>query len=148
MTIKVERYMTKNPYSVECTATLNEAVETMKDCGIRHLPVLDDGFLCGLLSDRDLREAHALPESEKLRVSDVMKREVYAVSCDRDLKDVVVEMADRRIGSAVILDRRGDVSGIFTTIDALNLLSAFLDQDEESLGVEDQDDWADGNLSF
>ena len=121
--------MTPFPHSIDLDATLAEARLMMDGHGFRHLPVTSHGRLCGVLSDRDLRVA-AGPGPERdvnapLRVRDVYHDEVYAVEADTPLDLVASEMAERHIGSAMVL-RGGKLVGVFTSTDACRALARVL----------------------
>ena len=58
----VGSYMIKSPYVASSDSSLQEALELLVECAIRHLPIVDDGRLIGLISERDLRAALALPK--------------------------------------------------------------------------------------
>ena len=117
----------------ETDATVKEAAHLMHERRIRHLPVTGPGRgLIGILTDRDIRQA--LPSRAtslsvreinhlltKLTVEEVMTPDPYAPSPDTPLADVVRTMTERRIGSAVIVDK-GRVVGVFTTTDAMRAL--------------------------
>ena len=92
--------------------------------GIRHLPVLAGGKLVGMLSQRDLHfiESLANVDPEKVPVSDAMSTDTYAVGPRTSLRRVAAEMADRRYGSVVIVDKER-VIGILTTVDGMRLLA-------------------------
>jgi acetoin utilization protein AcuB len=47
--------MTANPDTITPDATLRHIIEIMKSEGCRHLPVLQDGALVGIVTDRDVR---------------------------------------------------------------------------------------------
>jgi len=51
---KLEQIMTKDPSILSPSATAGEALELMRVRSIRHLPVVDDGRVVGMLSIRDL----------------------------------------------------------------------------------------------
>jgi predicted transcriptional regulator len=51
-----------------------------------------------------------------------MTRNPYSIPENEDIKNVLREMNSRKIGSAIITDDGGNISGIFTTLDAINLL--------------------------
>lgn len=58
--------MTANPVTIDRGATLGVARRTMQLHGIRHLPVLDDGRLVGIVSLGDLAAAGTPEAGEAL----------------------------------------------------------------------------------
>lgn len=50
----VAEWMTKEPVSIHANATENEALELMREKNIRHLPVVEEGKLLGVVSIRDV----------------------------------------------------------------------------------------------
>lgn len=120
----VAQHMTVSPLAIGSDRTLADAHRLMRDHGIRHLPVVDAGALVGVVSQRDLYLAETLkgvdPATDTVR--EAMTAEPYAVPPDAPLDEVAAVMADRRLGSALVVDR-GSVIGIFTTVDALRALS-------------------------
>jgi acetoin utilization protein AcuB len=117
----VRSLMTPHPYTIGKDQPIAEARRRMRDHHVRHLPVLDGARLVGLLSDRDLRLADSLAEDRSLRVADVMLPEPFTVQAGDSVTEAVAAMAQRKIGSCVVLDGTS-VAGIFTTVDALHLL--------------------------
>lgn len=124
---KVQKYMTTSPHTVRPDLTLSEAAEVMRTHNIRHLPVLHANALVGLLSIRDIHLIETLKDVDpsKVKVEDAMTQEVYVVSPDSPLDEVVDEMAAKKYGSAIV-EQNGKVVGIFTVIDALQALSELL----------------------
>ncbi len=121
-------HMVRSPYVADPEMSPKEALDIMKELDFRHLPVVSEGRLKGIVSERDLREATQLSQADQLRLEDVMKTDVYCVQKDTPLKRVILEMTDRKLGSVIVLNTRKEVVGIFTTIDALRILSEFLDE--------------------
>lgn len=123
----VERFMSPAPVTIAPERTLAEAHRVMRERAIRHLPVVDGGRLVGLLSQRDLYLLETLssvdPAAET--VGEAMSADPYFVTPDAPLAAVAEAMAERRIGSAVVVER-GAVVGLFTTVDALRALAAVL----------------------
>jgi acetoin utilization protein AcuB len=126
-TSTIESYMTSSPQSIGYDQTLRQAHDLMREHQIRHLPVLQGGKLVGILSQRDLALIESLGdvEPDEVMVEEAMTREVFSVAPDAPLEDVALEMADRKLGSAVVV-RGNEVVGVFTTVDALRALSELL----------------------
>ena len=96
----------------------------MQEHGIRHLPVLDEGKLVGLLSDRDLARLEGFPmvDFNLVSVPDAMSEQPFVVSPGTAALEVVRTMRDQRYGSAIVTEA-GKVVGVFTTTDALRALA-------------------------
>lgn len=58
-----------------------------------------------------------------MTIADVMSREVLAVRTERSLSGAAREMADRRVGSALVVDARGSLVGILTERDVLHAVA-------------------------
>lgn len=119
--------MTRQPWTIERSATLTAAHQLMRRHAIRHLPVMDAGKLVGLVSERDLHLIETLPDSDpdEVTVDDAMTETVYVAAPTDAVAEVVERMAADKLGSAVVMqDQR--VEGIFTSIDALQVLSHVL----------------------
>jgi acetoin utilization protein AcuB len=121
----VEQHMTVSPVVIGIGDTLADAHRVMRERGIRHLPVLDAGRLVGVVSQRDLYLAESLssvdPATDTVR--EAMSGDPYAVPPGAPLEEVAATMAERRLGSAIVVDR-GAVIGVFTTVDALRALAS------------------------
>jgi acetoin utilization protein AcuB len=106
---------------------MSVAHRLMREQHIRHLPVLHQGKLVGVVTDRDLRLVETLRDVDPTQVvvSEAMTPEPYVVSPDTQLDEVVSMMAAKKFGSAVISDN-GKVVGIFTTVDACSALAELL----------------------
>ena len=123
----ISRYMTRQPWTIERSATLTAAHELMRCHAIRHLPVMDAGKLVGIVSERDLHLIETLPDADpdEVTVEEAMTETVYVARPTDEVAEVVDRMAAQKLGSVVVMqDRR--VEGIFTSIDALFVLSNVL----------------------
>lgn len=119
----VKYWMSPALHSIGKDQPLAVAHKLMDEHGIRHLPVLEDGKIVGLLSQRDLYylETVAGVDPEQERVEEGMSQDVYCVAPEAPLHEVVAEMMTHKYGCAVVIQSTKAV-GIFTTTDALRLL--------------------------
>jgi len=124
---RIRKYMTTDVQTIGDEQPMSVAHRVMRDERIRHLPVLHRGKLVGVVTDRDLRLVETLRDVDptKVTVSEAMTSDVYTVSPDSALDEVVSAMATSKYGSAIVVDH-GHVVGIFTTVDACNALSDLL----------------------
>jgi len=118
-------YMTPGPHTIGREQSLVAAKQMMHKIHARHLPVLHGGKLVGVLSDRELSTIETLPGSKQLTVEDAMVPDVYITSENASLATVAREMAQQKIGSAIVL-RDEHVVGVFTAIDGLRALAEAL----------------------
>jgi acetoin utilization protein AcuB len=123
----IQKYMTTSPHTVGEEQPMAVAHRIMRENQIRHLPVLRDGKIVGLISDRDLHLIETLKDVDprEVQVSEAMSQEPFVVSPDAPLDEVVRTMAEKKYGSAVVA-YQGKVVGIFTTVDACRAFAELL----------------------
>jgi acetoin utilization protein AcuB len=130
----VRRYMTPSPIVIGSGRSVAEAHQAMRERAIRHLPVVDDGRLVGVVSQRDLYLMETLRGADGWeRVGEAMTPDPYAVAPDAALDEVAREMGEHKYGCAVVVER-GAVIGLFTTTDALRALSEVLRRGRAAVG--------------
>jgi acetoin utilization protein AcuB len=124
----IESVMTPFALSVEIDDLVRVAEDIMIDNEIRHLAVTDSGVLVGVVSDRDIAFTSNTAESDlrdRLHVRDVCSLDVYSVERNERLDRVLMEMAERHIGSAIVTES-GKIAGVFTATDACKSFAEFL----------------------
>lgn len=123
----VSEYMTTAPIAIDAGSAVREAHTLMTINSFRHLPVVREGQTVGILSDRDLTLALSLRgiDLDSTRVEDIASFELYSVTPETPLDVVARTLAEKKIGSAVIIENTKLV-GIFTTTDALFALCDLL----------------------
>jgi len=109
-----------------------DALNLMRVEHVRRTPVVDNGKLVGIVSDKDLLNASpsaatTLSQWEinyllsKLEVKDVMTRDVITVTTDTPIEEAARIMADNKIGGLPVL-RDGKLVGIITETDLFKVL--------------------------
>lgn len=126
---QVVAFMTPFPYSVEIDAPLEQAHRLMREHHFRHLPVTSSGEIVGMLSDRDIKLVLG-PDIQRsreleLKVRDACVEQPCIVSAGTPVAAVARTMADRRIGSAIVV-KGNKLVGIFTVTDACRALADVL----------------------
>ncbi len=135
--VKVSAVMTKNPETVSPDESLRVAMEKMQTGGFRRLPVLKDGALVGIISDRDLRRATNSPLVlherwyddmllDHISVLGAMTPLPITVDADAPLVEAARLMRDHKIGGLPVL-KNDKLVGIITETDALNYLIQLLE---------------------
>lgn len=122
---QIQKYMTTTPYAINAESTIEEAAKVMKKHGVRHLPVvMVEGKKYGIISDRDVKYAMSLTgfDAHNARVKDICEDVPYVTNPTTLISDVSAELAERKVGSALIVDN-GHLVGIFTTTDVCRALS-------------------------
>jgi len=122
--VPVEEYTTPNPLTATEDMTVDNLMQLMKTEGVRHIPITKEGVVVGIISERDLRVAHALSpiQQSHLCAREIMVHEPVCVSSSDPLEDVAFKMSEAKIGSVLVNDENDEFLGIFTVTDALNAL--------------------------
>lgn len=120
------------PWVLAPSDSMSKAFEVMREHSIRHVPVVRDGEIVGIVSERDLSMFRNLRNADphKITLLEAMTVPVYTVSPDTPLAEVARVMADNKYGAAVIA-RGSRVIGVFTTTDALCELARLLEGHSE-----------------
>lgn len=125
----IKTVMTPFPYSVDLKSRLLEARRTMLEHHVHHLPVTSNHKLCGIVTDRDIKlllgPELGYPDPRELTVEDAYVGDAYEVDLSTPLSVVVLEMARRHIGAALVTGH-GRLAGIFTTTDACRVFGEWL----------------------
>jgi len=118
--MQIVNLMTSQPVTIGQHDTLASAKAVMDEGRFRRLPVLDDGRLVGILTERDLREYAGYLGTT--RVNAAMRTELVTVTPQNTVEDAARLMLKHKIGGLPIV-ADGKLVGIVTTSD---LLKAFL----------------------
>ena len=124
--MKIATLMHRSPITVRKDQELKHARALMRDYDIRHLPVVEEGVLIGVLADRDIahyteRSGESLWSGGRHLVSAAMKTPVIVVHPEAEVTDAATCMAERRIGCLPVLEDN-ELVGIVTATDVLAAL--------------------------
>ncbi|MBN8548276.1 MAG: CBS domain-containing protein [Deltaproteobacteria bacterium] len=132
--MQIHEVMTPCPHVIDAKASLTDAVKKMKLQGIRHLPVVKDGTLLGVVTEHDVELSELVCKISNFcpAVGDLCIRDVYSVTADALVADVSFEMAENKRDCAIVVDNDDKIVGIFTTIDACRLVHLALRGKDEA----------------
>lgn len=132
---KVGKWMTKNPVTIECDATVIEAVHLMKEKKIRRIPVMDRGKIAGIVTEMmlldfkpskatslDTWEVHYI--LSRTPITEAMNPNPYKVTPDTDLIEAARLLHDRKLNGVLVVGERDELVGILTMTNALEALIA------------------------
>jgi acetoin utilization protein AcuB len=129
--LRVRTWMTQDLVTLSPEASVAEALTLCRERRIRHIPIVEEGRLVGIVSDRDLRDASpALGDAERastlqeIRVGHVMTQEVSTTVPEESIENVAQEMYELKIGSLPVVAEEDEekLLGIVTSSDVMRAL--------------------------
>jgi acetoin utilization protein AcuB len=127
--LRVGDIMSVSPVTITPSTSVHAAQALMQQRKIRHLPVLKEGCLVGMISDRDIRLVLPSPATslsvweirhllDKLTVGEVMTYFVMTTTPDCPVTEAVGRMLGHKVGALPVVED-GQVVGILTRTDVL-----------------------------
>ena len=117
--MKIKDIMNTKVETVESHNRLRSAARKMKELNIGSMLVVDDGKLCGFITDRDI-SVYAIAMgygSESTDVKQVMNTEVVTCFADQDINEAAQIMQQQNIRRLVVLDKDYVLEGILSVDD-------------------------------
>lgn len=134
--MNVEKRMSRQVVTVQPDVQITKAHKLMAQEKIQQMPVVKNGKLVGLVSERDILQAY--PSSvttlsvweiasllEKIKVKDIMAKDVLTIQEKTSIEEAARIMVDNKIGSLPVM-RGDDVVGIITESDLFNVMLEML----------------------
>ena len=116
-TLMVGQFATPAPRTVDIDAPVSKALSTMVQLWVRHLPVLAEGSIAGVLSWRDL-----VGRDPALPVRELVNPAITVVSWRTPMAVAAARLVQMGTGSAAVLDEEGQLEGILTRLDVIRAL--------------------------
>ncbi|HSQ49563.1 MAG TPA: CBS domain-containing protein [Candidatus Deferrimicrobiaceae bacterium] len=144
----IETIMTRAPYTMEATRSVGAVLSSMREHGVSHVPILDNGKLAGLISIQDILENLYWPQkrmgnmdvageligSLAVAARGIMVKPVITVTKQTILKDAEQKMHKHDISCLCIVENE-HLIGIATKLDFLEPISQ-LEMPERRLSVQ------------
>jgi len=124
----VKDWMSKDVITVDVTDTMQQAIKLTVEHDISMLPVLEDGKLVGVVTDRDLKRAspsdaavmdiqQILYHLSRLEVGAIMSRYPVTVPMTNTIEETAEILLKNKISGAPVVDEQGRVRGVITKSD-------------------------------
>lgn len=124
----VKKWMSKNVVTIETKESMDTAIRIMKENKIRMLPVLKNGNLAGVVTDRDLKRASASDATtleihellyiiSKIKVSDIMTKNPVTVPVDYTIEETAEILLQNKISGVPVVMGAVRVVGVITQTD-------------------------------
>jgi acetoin utilization protein AcuB len=124
----IKDWMTKDPVTITEDTSMIKAIHIMKERRFRRIPVVTEGRLVGMVTDRDLKEASPSKATTldvhelyyllaELQVKEIMSRNPVSVSAEDTVEHAAQIMLEHTISGLPVVDQDGKVVGIITQSD-------------------------------
>jgi len=129
----IKEWMTSEVIIIEEDTSMMKAFQIMKENNIRRLPVMRQGKLVGIVTDRDIKDASPSKATtldihelyyllSELKVKDIIKKNIITISPEDSVEKATVKMLENRISGLPVVDDSGKVVGIITQRDISKVL--------------------------
>jgi acetoin utilization protein AcuB len=118
--------MTRQVVTTGPEESIEDAVRTMQTKGLKHLVVVEEGAVCGVLSEHDVRAFTPSKNSvryllAKARVRDAMARKVVTVAPRTPVEEAARTLLERKIRCLPVVDE-GRLVGVLSDRDIFSAL--------------------------
>jgi len=129
----VKEWMATKPIVVDENTSIMKATQIMKENNIRRIPVVRDGRLIGIISDRDIKEAAPSKATSldvhelyyllsEIKIKDIMTPDPITLRENDSVEKAAVIMLENRISGMPIVDDDYHVIGIITETDVFKVM--------------------------
>ncbi|ACN15553.1 AcuB1 [Desulforapulum autotrophicum HRM2] len=144
----VKHWMTKNVITVDTDCTLERAISFMKSYKIRMMPVLKNGVLKGVVTDRDLKRASAsdavktthvdratLASLANMKISTIMTKDPIRVPYNYSIDETAELLLENKISGAPVVDDMDNLVGVITQTNVYKALISLTGKRKNSVQV-------------
>lgn len=131
----VRNWMSRNVVTIDEDGSMQDAMQLMKKHNIRMLPVLKNGALVGVVTDRDLKRAQASDATtldvhellyliSKIKVKNIMSKNPIHVPPELTVEEAAEVLLRQKISGLPVVDGSGRLVGTITQTDIFRVLIA------------------------
>lgn len=129
----VKDWMSTKVVTVNANDSMQDAINLLMEHDVSMMPVLEDGKLVGIVTDRDIKRAspsdavmldiqRILYLLSKLEVGAIMSRHPVTLSMDLTMEEAAEILLNNKISGAPVVDAAGELKGIITKSDMFRAL--------------------------
>jgi acetoin utilization protein AcuB len=142
----VKNWMSQTIISVNVDDSIQAASQLFSEHRIRSLPVLDNGSLVGIVSDRDLKKASVSEDSgmdpneliylnTRIKIAEIMTPDPLTASPDVTVDEIANIMYHKKISGLPVVDSNGELVGMITQGDIFRLLISLTGIEQKGVQV-------------
>ena len=119
MAKSISEVMTPNPQSVDPSTTVVEAARLMRDGDVGSLPVVEDGKVVGIVTDRDIavRAVAEGKDPQGTKVGEIASKDLVTVDPQQDLDEALRLMARHQVRRLPVVEEDGRLVGVVAQAD-------------------------------
>ena len=149
----VKHWMSKQVITIDANDSMNNAIHLLKKHNIKMLPVMKQGKLVGIVTDRDLKSASASEATSleihellylisKIKIKEIMTKNPITVPLDYTIEETAEILLKHKISGVPVIDHFGDIVGTITQNDIFRTIISLTGVERKGiqfgLEVEDQ----------
>jgi acetoin utilization protein AcuB len=132
----VGNWMTKDVITVDVNGSMQDAARLIREHKIKRLPVMENGKLVGIVTDRDLKRASASDVTtleihellfliSEIKINDIMTKDPITIPLDYSIDEAAQILLEHKLSGAPVVDGAGQVVGVITQTDIFRVLVLF-----------------------
>jgi acetoin utilization protein AcuB len=140
--IPINEVMIPKPVTITPDQTIGRAMELMARYDFRRLPVVKEGKLVGIITDRDVRQLAGRPTLKlpkttqddaylNLPVAEAMTLNVITIRDTQPVQEAIQQMLKHKISGLPAVDRQGQLTGMLSIQDVLKYCLDLLDREAD-----------------
>ncbi|MBI3622374.1 MAG: CBS domain-containing protein [Nitrospirae bacterium] len=140
--ILINEVMIPKPVTITPDQTIGRAMELMARYDFRRLPVVKEGKLVGIITDRDVRQLAGRPTLKlpktaqddaylSLPVEEAMTLNVITIRDNQPVQEAIQQMLKHKISGLPAVDRQGQLTGMLSIQDVLKYCLDLLDREAD-----------------
>ncbi len=140
--ILISEVMIPKPVTITPDQTIGRAMELMARYDFRRLPIIKEGKLVGIITDRDVRQLAGRPTLKlpktaqddaylNLPVEEAMTLNVITIRDNQPVQEAIQVMLKHKISGLPAVDREGQLTGMLSIQDVLKYCLDLLDREAD-----------------